>query len=160
MEGQRRQEREIYWFFRWSVFLKGVFSLFEVNGGVLVLAVPGFLLGTVISLSQDELLEEPGDFIATHALQFAQHFSVAATIIIGVYLLSRGLIKLGLVVALLKNKLWAYPASLLVLGLFVVYQTYEIIIGHSLLILALTLFDLVVLYLIWKEYAIVRQHLR
>jgi uncharacterized membrane protein len=152
------QEREIDRLFFIGVLLKGVVSLAEVIGGILALTIPTFLLGTVISMSQTELMEEPGDFIATHSLQLAQQFTVGTATVIGIYLLSRGLIKLGLVVALLKNQLWAYPASLVVLGLFIVYQIYEIIIGHSILITGITLFDFVVIYLIWKEYVIVRKH--
>jgi uncharacterized membrane protein len=155
------QEKEVRWLFDASVFLKGVISLFEVIGGLLVLFIPPMAVtNLVIAMSQDELAEEPGDFIATHALQLAQHFSVASGTVIAVYLLTRGLIKLGLVVALLKNQVWAYPASLAVLGLFIAYQTYQIILGHSLLIAAITFFDLIVIFFIWKEYAIVREHLK
>jgi uncharacterized membrane protein len=155
---ETRTEKEIDWLFRIGVILKGAVSIVEVVGGVLVLTIPTLLAGVVISLSQDELIEEPGDFIATHSLQLAQQFSVSATAIIGMYLLTRGVIKLGLVAALLKNQLWAYPASLLVLGLFILYQIYEVIVGHSILIAVITAFDFIVVYLIWKEYAIVRKH--
>src|SRR5580692_5106396 len=111
---ETRREKEIDQLFRIGVIVKGAISIVEIFSGILVLAIPTLLLGIVISMSQDELMEEPGDFIATHSLQLAQQFSVSATAVIGVYLLSRGLIKLGLVAALLKNQLWAYPASLLV----------------------------------------------
>ena len=155
---ETRTEKEIDWLFRIGVVVKGAISVVEVIGGILVLTIPTLLLGTVISMSQDELMEEPGDFIATHSLQLAQQFSVSATAILGIYLLTRGLIKLGLVAALLKNQLWAYPASLVVLGLFILYQIYEVIVGHSILIAVITTFDFVVVYLIWKEYAVVRKH--
>ncbi len=69
---QPQIEIRIYWFFRISVLLKGAISLFETIAGILVLTIPTLLLGTVISMSQDELMEEPGDFIATHSLQLAQ----------------------------------------------------------------------------------------
>ncbi len=151
-------EKETYWFFRVSILLKGAFSLVETIGGILVLTVPTFLLGVVISMSQNEFTEEPGDFIATHSLQLAQQFSVSSTAVIGVYLLTRGLIKLGLVAALLKNQLWAYPASLTIFSLFIAYQLYEIVVGHSLLITGITLVDLIVVYLIWSEYRIIRKH--
>lgn len=156
-----QQEIKIRRYFQISVFVKGILSLLEVIGGVLALLIPPVAVtNLVIAMSQDELAEEPGDFIATHSLQLAQHFSVASGTVIAVYLLTRGLIKLGLVVALLKNQLWAYPASLIVLGLFIIYQTYQFVLGHSLLILAITIFDFVVVYFIWDEYMIVREHRR
>ncbi|BCG83133.1 hypothetical protein MesoLj113b_66750 [Mesorhizobium sp. 113-3-3] len=48
----------------------------------------------------------------------ASNFSVSTQHFYAFYLLSHGIVKLALVVALLKNKLWAYPSSLIVLGLF------------------------------------------
>ena len=154
---ETKQEKEIDWLFRVGVILKGVTSLFEVVGGILILTIPTLLLGIVISMSQDELMEEPGDFIAMHSLQLAQQFSLSATTVIGIYLLTRGLIKLGLVAALLKKQLWAYPVALIVLSLFILYQIYEVIVGYSILIAAITFFDFIVVYLIWREYIIVRK---
>jgi uncharacterized membrane protein len=60
------------------------------------------------------------------------------------------------VIALLKNKLWAYPWSLVVLGSFILYQIYRFTFTHSLALIVLTVFDLAVIWLIWREYQIVR----
>ena len=155
---ETKQEREIDWLFHIGIVLKGMISIVEVIGGILILTIPTVLLGIVISMSQDELMEEPGDFIATHSLQLAQQFSVSTATIIGIYLLSRGLIKLGLIAALLKNQLWAYLASLVILSLFILYQIYEFIAGHSIIIATITVFDFFVVYLIWREYSIIRTH--
>jgi uncharacterized membrane protein len=155
-----RQIKETRLFFLVGVYVKGLLSLFEIIGGSLIYFVPiSFVTNIVIYYAQGELLEEPGDFIATHSLQIAQSFTISDPGFIALYLVSRGIIKLLLVVALIKNQLWAYPSSLVVLGLFVLYQVYQIVITHSLLIIGLTLFDLVVMYFIWREYLIVRQHL-
>ncbi len=61
----------------------------------------------VTRLAQSELLEEPGDFIATHSLALAQQFALTGSTFIALYLLARGGIKLLLIIALLKNQLWA-----------------------------------------------------
>jgi uncharacterized membrane protein len=47
------------------------------------------------------------------------------------YLLSHGLVKVLLVAGLLREKLWAYPASLIVLSAFIAYQTYRYSSTHS-----------------------------
>ena len=152
------EETRIQLYFKISIIVKGFLSFAEVLGGVLILIIPpAAITGWIISASQNELVEEPGDFIASHSLQLAQHFSITSGTIIAIYLLTRGLIKLGLVIALLKNQLWAYPASFIVLGLFILYQAYEFGIGHSLLIATITIFDLIVVYLIWREYVIIKQ---
>jgi uncharacterized membrane protein len=157
MEFTSPKEKRITEYFRISVLLKGVFSLIEISAGVLALFFPvSAVTNFVIALAQGELVEEPGDFVATHLLSFAQQLSVPSGIFVAMYLLSRGLIQLGLVVALLKNKLWAYPSSLVVLGLFIVYQAYQIVLTSSLPLLALTVFDLVVMWFIWREYEVVR----
>lgn len=155
-----KEEKEIYQLFRLSLFLKGAASFLEILGGILVFVIPpAFITNIVITLTRPELAEEPGDFIATHLVTLAQQFAVSSTVFIALYLLSRGIIKLGLILALFKNKLWAYPISLVVLGLFVLYQIYQIFTSHSLLIVGLTIFDLVVMYFIWREYRIVKEHL-
>ena len=156
-----QEEQKIKRYFEISILVKGAISLAEVLGGLLVLVVPPALLtGWIISASNTELIEDPGDFVATHSLAIAQQFAVTSGTVIAVYLLTRGLIKLALVLALLKNKLWAYPASLVVLGLFIVYQLYELLVKFSSIILTITIFDLIVVYFIWREYVIIREHLR
>ena len=87
----------------------------------------------------------------------AETITTIGTLYIGLYLVNRGGVKLGLIVSLFKNKLWAYPWSLAALGCFVVYQLYEIVKTLSLAIIAVTLFDFAVMYFIWKEYLIVKK---
>jgi uncharacterized membrane protein len=91
-------------------------------------------------------------------LHWAQEFSGATKNFYTFYLISHGVIKLGLVVGLLRGKLWSYPASLVVLGLFIIYQMYRFSYTHGLGLIVLTVFDIVVLGLIWHEYQLVRRH--
>jgi uncharacterized membrane protein len=109
-------------------------------------------------LTQEELVEDPHDFIATHLHSFAHDFSVSSKNFYALYLLSHGIIKILLVVGLLNNNLWAYPASLVALSLFIVYQIYRFLYTHSLGLVALTLLDLIVIWLVWHEYRLVRNH--
>jgi uncharacterized membrane protein len=53
---------------------------------------------------------------------------------------------------LLKQKLWAYPSAVIVFGAFIVYQLYRFTLTHSIGLIALSLFDLVVIWLIHLEY--------
>jgi uncharacterized membrane protein len=73
--------------------------------------------------------------------------------------MSHGIVKLLLVVELLRNKLWSYPASLIVLGLFIVYQLYRYSYTHGAGLIVLTIFDILVMTLIWHEYRLVQRHL-
>ena len=149
--------RRISLYFHISVFLKGLASLIEVIAGVLMLFIPvSSITNLVVALSQAELIEDPDSFVATHAVTLAHQFSYTSSLFIAFYLLSRGAIKLALVVALLKNQLWAYPTSLAFLGLLVLFQLYEILRHFSSGLIALTVFDFIVMWFIYREYQLLR----
>lgn len=90
-------------------------------------------------------------------MEFAAHFSVSSQHFYAFYLLSHGLVKIALVVGLLRNRLWAYPASLVVMSLFIVYQLYRYSYTHSAALIVLSVFDVAVIGLIWHEYRLVRR---
>jgi uncharacterized membrane protein len=60
------------------------------------------------------------------------------------------------VIGLLRNKLWSYPASLIVLSLFIVYQVYRFSYTYSIGLIALSVLDLIVMGLICHEYGLAR----
>lgn len=155
MDGNRpiKNAERIHGYFRAGIFLKGALSAIEILGGIVVLIVPvSYFANIILRYTDAELAEEPGNFLAAYLAQFANQFAIAGSLFVAFYLLSRGLIKLGLVTALFKNKPWAYPGSLAVLGLFTLYQLYQIATAPSAFIIGLTVFDFVVLWLIWREY--------
>jgi uncharacterized membrane protein len=69
-----------------------------------------------------------------------------------VYLLAHGVVKVVLVTALLLNKLWAYPWMIVVLLLFIAYQLYRIVLNPTAGLIGLTIFDIVIVALTWREY--------
>jgi uncharacterized membrane protein len=153
-------ERRIHQIFEISVLLKGAHASIECIGGlVLAFVSTNGIINLVNALTQDELIEDPNDFVATHLVSLAQNFTISTQHFYAFYLLSHGLIKVFLVVGLLRNKLWAYPVSLVVLGLFIVYQLYRFSYTHGVGLIVLTVFDVVVIGLIWHEYRLVRRHL-
>lgn len=153
---QVQNERVTYQLFRLSILGKGLVSALEIIGGLLVFFIPpSAILAIADFLTHDELTEVHHDFLALYIQHAAQNL-VSSTTFVAFYLLSRGLVKLALIIALLLNKIWAYPWSIAVLGLFILYQAYQMIVDFSSLILLLTIFDLIVIYFIWKEYEIVK----
>jgi uncharacterized membrane protein len=146
--------------FKVSVALKGIHALIECTGGLaLVLVSTAAIQKLVAWATQDEIAEDPGDFIAGHMLAWAQTFSVSTKNFFAFYLLSHGVVKLVLVWGLLRDRMWAYPASLIVLGLFIAYQVYRFALTESLGLVVLTIFDLIVIVLIWHEYRLIQRHL-
>jgi uncharacterized membrane protein len=154
------REKSIHRIFEISVLLKGAHALIECLGGVaLALVSSDYIRGLVDSLTQDELLEDPNDFLASHLLRLAQEFTVSAQHFYAFYLLSHGMVKVVLVVGLLRNNRWAYPASLVALSFFILYQLYRYSYTHGFGLILLTIFDVFVMWLIWHEYQLVRRHL-
>ena len=153
-------ERRIHQIFEVSVLLKGAHALIECIGGlVLAFVSTSAITSLVNALTQEELIEDPNDFVGTHLLSLAQNFTVSTQHFYAFYLLSHGVIKVFLVIGLLRNKLWAYPVSLVVLGLFIVYQLYRFSYTHGFGLIALTVFDVIVMGLIWHEFRLVSRHL-
>jgi uncharacterized membrane protein len=153
-------ERRVHQIFQMSVLLKGAHALIECLGGIaLALVHTSSIANFVDMITHNELIEDPNDFVATHFLVIAHNFSVQTQHFYAFYLLSHGLVKVALVIGLLKEKLFAYPASLIVLSLFVLYQIYRFSYTHGPGLVILTLFDIVVMGLIWHEYGLMRRHL-
>lgn len=152
-------ERRIHQIFEASILLKGAHALVECLAGVpLFFVSTQAISGLVRTLTQYEISEDPDDIVATTLRDMAGGLSVSTEHFYAWYLLSHGVIKLLLVIGLLRNKLWAYPASLVALGLFMIYQLYRYTFTHGIGLIILTLFDLAVIVLIWHEYRIVRAH--
>src|SRR6202023_714187 len=145
-------ERRVHQIFEISVLLKGAHALIECIGGlVLAFVSTSTITSLVNAVTQEEQIEDPNDFVAAHLLDLAQSFTVSTQRFYAFYLLSHGIVKVFLVIGLLRNKVWAYPVSLVVLGLFIVYQVYRFSYTHGFGLIVLTVFDVVVMGLIWHE---------
>jgi uncharacterized membrane protein len=139
--------------FKLSVLAKGLDGALETIGGVLLFFVsPQSMERTIRGLLAHELSRDPHDFIARHLLRSVQEVSHGTRIFAAVYLLSHGLAKVVVVVAVLRNKTWAYPAMIALLAAFVVYQLYKLWLRVTLGMTLLTVFDLFVIWLTWREY--------
>jgi uncharacterized membrane protein len=154
------REKRIHQIFMLSVSLKGLHALFEIVGGVaLYLTRTATIVGWLNRFSQGELTQDPHDWIASHVVKFGENFSVAQHHFYAFYLLSHGIIKGILVIGLLREKLWAYPASFMVFGAFIAYQLYRYSFTHDFGLILLSIFDLFVIALAVHEYRLLRRHL-
>ena len=73
-----------------------------------------------------------------------------------VYLALHGVVKLALVAALLRRWRPAYPVAVLVLGVFVGYELYRATRTGSLLLPFLAALDVAIIWLIVREYRLLR----
>jgi uncharacterized membrane protein len=144
--------------FEGSIIIKGVTGALEFVGGLLLLFVSPAQMHELIALvTQRELLEDPNDRVANLLVQATSHITAGGQVFAIVYLWIHATIKLIAVIGILRNQLWAYPFSLITLGLLMVYQVYSIVfVKLSVGMILLTAFDIFILWLIWREYGKVK----
>jgi uncharacterized membrane protein len=148
-----RKQKIVHLLFNIGVIGKGVDGVLEVLGGVLLFFVsPAQIQFIVRMLTQHELSEDPHDLIAGYLLHVAQHFSTSVQIFAAAYLVWHGVVKVGLVAALLQKRLWAYPAAIGAFVLFLIYQLYRYAHTHSAWLLVLSAVDVFVIVITWLEY--------
>ena len=140
------REKRIHQIFVVSVAAKGIHALIEIAGGVALYLFSSDTIGRWIDhVDQHEWL--------------ARHFDFGEQRFFAFYLLSHGILKAAVVIALLKEKLWAYPAAIALFGAFIAYQLYRYSWTHDIALIALSIFDLFVIYLAVHEYRLLRRHL-
>lgn len=139
--------------FEIGIILKGLNGVLELIGGVLLLLVtPAQINSVVRALTQGELSEDPRDLIASRLLRTSEGLTGPGLAFGAAYLLTHGIVKVVLVAALLREKLWAYPWMIAVLLAFIGYQAYKIALNPTAGLIALTVFDIAIVLLTWREY--------
>jgi uncharacterized membrane protein len=150
-------EKQIHLLFKIGVWSKGVDGTLEaIAGFALLFTTTASLRHLVDWLTQGELQEDPTDFVANQLVDFFHRLSINTKHFASIYLLVYGITKIGLVTGLLRGKLWSYPTALTVLGLFFCYQVYRLSHSHSIGLALLSVIDLIVLILIWRDYKYVK----
>jgi uncharacterized membrane protein len=136
-----------------GIIVKGIDGTLELIGAVLLLVVPAHTIEHLAwALTHTELEQEPHNFIAEHVMHFGQHLASGSTTFAVLFLLTHGAVKVGLVTALLRQKLWAYPWALVALSLFLVYQVYVLAYKPTFGIWFLTVLDAIIIWLVWREW--------
>lgn len=143
--------------FEGGIILKGASGVLEfVAGLLLVFTSPDAIRSFLAFLTQREIAEDPNNTLANLILHSAEHFNSGNKTFAIAYLWVHAAVKLTAVVGILRNQLWAYPFSLISLGLLMLYQVYSMSVKFSAGMLVLTVFDAIILWLIWREYGKVR----
>ncbi len=125
-------------------------------GTVTMLIKPQTILNIVDIFTADELAENPHDFVASHLVSYAHQLAFSPHFLIGAFVLVDGLLKFTVVVLLLREKTWAYPFAIGVLALFACYEFFRFMQTHSILLILLVVFDVLIVGFVWREYTVVR----
>lgn len=140
--------------FEGGIILKGIGGALEFIGGLLLIFIkPEQIHHFVFFITKGGILMDENHRIMNHLFTGMLHISAGDEKFAIAYLWIHAAIKLIAAIGILKNKLWAYPFSLITLGIFALYQIYSMIfIKFSIVMLLLTIFDLFVLWMIFYEY--------
>jgi uncharacterized membrane protein len=143
--------------FRTGITAKGVDGLLEITGGVLVWFLKPSAMGRALrALSLHELSRDRHDFIGLHLLHVSERLGHSAPLFPSVFLLSHGIVKVLVAIALWMNELWAYPLAIGVFATFSLYQVYRFTHTHATSLLVLTFADIVIIGLTAAEWRVQR----
>ena len=147
--------------FEGGILIKGATGVLEFLGGLALLFVsPTVIHSFLVLITQREITEDPHDRLSNLLLHSTQHISAGSRAFIIVYLWLHAVIKIIAVIGIMKNQLWAYPFSLITLGVLMLYQVYTILfVRPTIGMILLTIFDVAILWLIWREYGKVKTKL-
>lgn len=135
--------------FRAGITMKGVDGLLEAIAGALLMLNPAALHNLSLTLWTYGAFRTAHPFVAN---EIAEQLAKTDPSFASAYLISHGLVKVVLVIALWMEKLWAYPLAIFVFAAFVLYQMLRFTHTHSIGLVLLTIFDLAIIYLTWLEY--------
>jgi uncharacterized membrane protein len=150
---ENNQKSLVHKTFEVGILLKGINGVLETIGGILLLFIhPQTINHMVATITENELSQDPHDLIANFLVKSAHDLSVGGQIFGALFLLSHGIIKLFLIIALYKRKLWAYPLAMIIFGLFIVYQMYRYFLSPSYWMIILSILDVFIIVLTYLEY--------
>ncbi|MDO8620208.1 MAG: DUF2127 domain-containing protein [bacterium] len=146
---------QAYWhkLFAVGVLLKGLNSVWGTLGGFLILFLSKETLNRWFSvITQGEQVEDPSDKVIAFLAHALQNVSSSTQTFVAFYMLLHGILNIFLTIQLARDKHWAYLVTIGITTLFLLYQVYRISVHHSLVLLAVTLFDILFVFLTWHEY--------
>src|SRR3569833_2211121 len=138
-----------------AIAIKGFDGAVETLIGLAIwIAGTQRIYATILRLTAPEL-EDDRRHALVHAIRHgASGLAETSTVFIVSYLLIHGILKLGIVVALLRNRhRWIYPLACVILGGFVIFMGYHLIERWSNWLLGFALFDLLTIALVVNEWA-------
>ncbi|MDB5189953.1 MAG: rane protein [Parcubacteria group bacterium] len=146
--------------FRFGMIWRIGYGTVRMIVGLILLRHIGTPLSAVFARAfRNEFFEDPRDHFIHAVGPFIHHFSFEITYFLAIYLIFWGLIDVFLSIQLLRLKLWAFPLTMWLIALFIVYEVYRYTHTHSIVLLGIILIDLGLIWLINGEYRRVQAHL-
>lgn len=152
-ENENKKNDVSYKLFDLGIKIKLIDGILEIIGSFILFYVNPTRMDKIVAFfTQHELSTDPNDVFANALVQFGSTFSTSTQHFGMMYLLLHGSIKIIIYLMLLQGTKKAYIFIIATLVLFVIYQIYKFVIGHSIFLLILTIFDIIMIFLAVKEY--------
>ncbi|MCR3758636.1 DUF2127 domain-containing protein [Clostridium felsineum] len=123
---------------------------------LLVFLNPSRLNNLIIWLTKHELSEDSMDVIANIIINLSLKFTINTQYFGVFYSISLGIVKFILIILLWKGKVWAYPVTIILLIVFIMYQIYKYMLNPSIILVIHTSFDVIMIILTFVEYRRIR----
>ena len=140
------QQKRIHQIFQISVALKGLHGIIEIAGGL------ALALFSTISILRLLYRFDKHEWVARHFNNGEHHYYTF-------FFLSHGALNLALAIGLLLEILWAFPAAIGILVLFIAMQMFRFIHVHDPGLVVFSILDVIVIALAVHEYRLLRKHL-
>lgn len=133
--------------FEITIIIKLFIGLFEIIAGLAILFISPVSVDRLNSTHRGIY-----GFIINYSLSAAHGLRTIGIWFAAFYLLSHGLAKIILGVAVMRNKLWVYPVMMCYLVGFIIYQLYRMTFAPSIALGLLTVFDVFITWLAYRKY--------
>ena len=140
------RQKRIHQIFQISVALKGLHGIVEIAGGL------ALALFSTISVLRLLYRFDKHEWVARHFSPAEHHYYTF-------FFLSHGALNLALAIGLLLEILWAFPAAIGILLLFIGMQMFRFTHVHDPGLVVFSILDVIVIALAVHEYRLLRKHL-
>jgi len=141
-----------YGLFRAGVLIKLGIAIAEIIVGLIFCFFSYATMNALLTSALRMVITNPNSPIWSLVNSGFRDLVVYSTSFWAFIFLSHGITKILLTQGLLRNKAWAYILSLLVFSYFIVNQIYQAIKNPSIALELITVFDGIVVFLIFYEY--------
>ena len=150
-----KEIKVVHKLFKTITILKGIHAIIEILLGItLLILTHNFISEVIVFLVKERLVGDPDFFISQYISQFGIDFSLSIKLFFAFYLILHGIVNMSMVYGIVKRPSMAYPASLVIFIGFMIYQIYDYLATYSLWMLAIILFDILFIGLLFYEYNI------
>jgi uncharacterized membrane protein len=152
-KAQQRLYTILHEIFEVGIFIKffgGVF--WTIIGFLFLILSPEAINRITLFLLRRELLEDPGDILATFFINSAQNLSIGSQVFIGIYFIIHGTLNIAIFIAMWQRKIWAYPFVGIVLSILLAYELFRIWYHPSFILVFVSFVDILILGLLGFEY--------